>query len=138
MNSKIVNIAFSINKKYIPYCAVTMASILKNARPGLFFDFYIFTFNDLNYELQNITVRGYSNYRIKNIVCDENLFQGVGIAQNNIQVTIDSSLRFFVPAMLTDINRCIVLDCDLIVNTDIGKLYEEDIQGFFMGGGSSL
>lgn len=137
MNNKNINIAFNINEEYIPYCAVTIASILKNTDPSNFFNFYIVSANNIDSKLKHITIQGYKNFKIHNIVCDSNCFSDVRPGNNAGHVTIDSSLRFFIPVMLTQAERCIVLDCDLILNTDITRLYYQDIDGFFMGGGGS-
>lgn len=130
-----INIAFNINEQYLPYCVTTMASILKNAASGSFFNFYVFTLHDLGSELQSITIEEYSNFKIHNIVCDEKIFNHVEESLSLSRIPIaDGSLRLLIPAMLKDIDKCIYLDCDIIVNTDIGRLYHEDLDGYCIGG----
>lgn len=137
MDEKKINIVFMINKKYIPYMAVTAASILKNSTNNVFFNFYILSSSDLNDDLQKIEIYGYSNFKIINKVINEPLDKNICSKLPN-HVTIESALRLYAPKLLTDVEKCIILDVDLIINHDIEKLYNIDIENFFAGGGLGL
>lgn len=134
MKNNIINIAFSINKKFIPYCAVTMASILKNANENLSFNFFVLSINDLSNDLMNIKFPGYDNFKIFNITVDATELKNLkasGYLQKH--VTIDAFLRCYIPKLLNEIDKCIYLDSDLVVNTNIGMLYDIELNEFYAG-----
>ena len=132
MDKKIINVAFNINENYLPYCAVTMVSILKNANKNAFFNFYVFSIDNLSNKLKDIRFTGYENYKIFNVTVDVTELKDLK-ATNGLQkhVTIDTFLRSYIPKMLTDIDKCIILDVDLVVNTNIEFLYDIDLEGYY-------
>jgi lipopolysaccharide biosynthesis glycosyltransferase len=58
----------------------------------------------------------------------DNRFSGVTIWPSHL--TAASLLRLLFPAALTDIDRVIYLDCDLVVLDDIATLYDTDLSDF--------
>ena len=128
-----IPIVFNVNKKYVPYLAVTIASILKNSTKKTQFKFYVLSRDDLASDLEDITFRDYDNFKIINVIVNTNVFDKIENYQKSPQVTFDGYLKEFIPKMLTNLDKCIYLDCDLIVVADISNLYNLDIDDYHMG-----
>lgn len=132
-----IPIAFNVNKNYIPYLAVTIASILKNASQETEFDFYVLSTNNLEDELNKIAIDGYNNFNIINKIINTNIFDGITDKQIARHITFDGYLHAFIPKILTKLDKCIHLDCDLVVNADITNLYKHDLSDNYMCGAVS-
>ena len=113
--------------------AVTAASILKNSTSDIFFNFYVLSSSNLDEYLQKIEIYRFSNFKIINKVINEPLNKYSSKLSKH--VTIETVLRLYIPIILTDVEKCIILDVDLIINHDITELYGLNIENFYAGGG---
>lgn len=141
----LINIVFNINKEYIPYFSVTISSILRNSSINNFFNFYILSTYDLSNEIKSIKIYDqvgggeYKNYKIINKIINISNFDYKTINKILLKhITIETVLRLFIPTLFVGISRCIYLDTDIIVNTDIVKLYNYDIGEFYVAAGMGL
>jgi lipopolysaccharide biosynthesis glycosyltransferase len=48
-------------------------------------------------------------------------------------ISIETYFRIFIPDIMTDYHKVLYLDGDMIVNTDLAKLYATNIDGFLLG-----
>ena len=134
MEQKTITVVFNINENYLPYCAVTMASILKNASSHVFFDFCILSIEHLGNAAEQIKISGYENYKIRNITVDVSTIKNLHLATyGQKHVTIDAYLRCYIPLIFNNIDKCIYLDVDLVLNTDIERLYDIDLKDYYAG-----
>ena len=129
-----IPIVFNVNKKYIPYLAVTIASILKNSTKKTQFEFYVLSRADLAEELDQLAFIGYDNFKIINVIVDGKVFDQIKNYQLAGHITFDGYLHAFIPKLLTNLDKCIHLDSDLLVLTDISRLYDIELEDYYMGG----
>jgi lipopolysaccharide biosynthesis glycosyltransferase len=65
----------------------------------------------------------------------QNPFHQVQIAKNaNPAITAASFLRLLLPSILTDVERVVYLDCDIVVLKDIAQLHDTDLAGLPLAG----
>ena len=130
-----VNVFFASDDNYIPYLKVAIYSLKANAS------------KDRDYRVRILTT-GLSNDTVKEICA---------LSQDNITVTVTDikdkvceikealSLqlrdyysesiyyRLFICSLFPELDRAIYLDSDLIINTDVAKLYDTDLSGAVLG-----
>lgn len=126
-----VAILLCSNNKYAPYLSVVLQSILENSSAAYNYDIIIFT-RDINTENQTLIqqqLQEYNNFSIRfydvttQMQGHTDLFVGY-----NGSLTLEIYYRILSPYILTNYDKLIYLDCDVIVNTDISKLYAIDLQ----------
>ncbi len=128
-----VNLVFSTDKNYISYLAVTLQSIVENSSSKRNYDIIILCNDICEYQKRlilaiavnrpNISIRFFNmddyieQYNLKNL-----------LAINHI--TVSAYFRLFVGKIFQHYTKIIYLDCDLVVTTDIAKLFDTDIQDY--------
>ena len=131
--SNSVNIAFSCDKNYISYLAVTLSSIIENSSLNNNYDIVILYQDIYDYQKRfilslckehpNVSVRFFNMTKyIKNFSLDK-LF-----TVNHI--TISAYFRLFVGKIFSEYEKIIYLDCDLILTRDIAQLFSIDIKEY--------
>lgn len=146
MDIKTINVCFNINKNYIPYLAVTISSILSNSPKSNFFNFFVISLEDLREGLNNIKIffnnnkldnerEIYTNYQITNIIADIGLLlpEKNIVSRSTPHTTVNAALRLLIPVLLKEIDKCIYLDVDVVVNTDLNLLFSIDLEDFYLG-----
>lgn len=118
-----INISFTINDSYIDHCCVVIKSILQNCSKEYKINFFI-----LSEELSNKNKRKFSKIMNNNFSNVE--FIKMEIEDfSNLPVTkyshycVVNYFRIKIPSLLPHIDKMIYLDSDILVNTDISKLW---------------
>lgn len=129
---KEIHIVLSSSNEFIEHCATTIASILYNLSQKYYPHFYI-----LSYDLTDKNKKKLEKLnKIKKCIIeypsfDEkllNMFDGIKIPSHVTKMTY---ARILIPDILPKVNRAIFVDSDMIVRTDISKLYEIDITNYY-------
>lgn len=122
-----VPIIFACDDNYIPITTVMLSSLLKNASSKFNYDLLFFHQNVTEFhreEIKALTTE-FSNVSIRFIDLSDI------IKKFDLRVkryySIEIYFRLFMPYLLTNYDKAIYLDCDLIVLGDISKLFSEDI-----------
>ncbi|MBP9995941.1 MAG: glycosyltransferase family 8 protein [Lachnospiraceae bacterium] len=127
-NCSNVNICFAVDDNYAPYLKVALYSLLQNRNRGYFYNIII-----LHTQLSSDSMK-----LIMSVAKDENqvevnftdvsaLASGVDY-EINTYVSIATNYRLLLFSdMFKAYDRMLYLDCDIIVDGDIGKLYFEDM-----------
>ena len=131
ITSNPINIIFAVNKKYIPYLGVTIASILRHSSVDNFFKFYIISCEELNRNLECMVFADYHNFDISNIVIERAYFNNVPNLPNYI--TMETYLRLLIPKIFRELDLCIYIDVDLVLNQDITELCKTNLDNFYLG-----
>lgn len=113
---------------------ITMTSILIHAKEESFFQFYIFVDHSFLPESER-DIREYLSKEKKNFSLD---FINVGNVFDNAPMQIEritrpTFFRLLAPQLLRE-NKCIYLDTDIIVRTDIGELFDIPIEDYYLAG----
>lgn len=129
-----INICYAIHDKnnYCRYLATSITSVIKNTEKIIFF--HIIHDNTLTIDsIDKLKLFIEKNnhkvifYKIEDYISDRLLKTVESIADLiNKRLTMGSLFRCFMRYILPiDVNKCIYLDCDTIVNIDIADLWSE-------------
>ena len=128
-----IPIAMTCSNEYVPYCATTMLSILKNTAPSNKIHFYILTTGIKKYNQNKLKKLGYKNYDISfiNVSIEElSIFDEISFSEH---VGKMSFVRLLLPEFIKNEKKVIFIDCDTLVLGDIGELYKIDLNNNFFG-----
>lgn len=123
---QVIPIAFSVSNEFIPYLAVTIQSISEHADSECLYHIHVFHTSSFNYR-KAMTMR---QTLLPNI-CVSFLDVTASIKELNFTiprytaapVTIETFFRLLCPELITDYDKVIFLDSDVLVLCDIQRLY---------------
>ena len=119
-----IPIVLATNDGFSPFVATTILSIMDKSSTNYFYKFFVFSSGLTKKSEQNIlTASRFDNMEIT--FCNVVPFIK-NITVNNMleHVTEETYYRMFIPDILSDFNKCLYLDSDLIVTNDIVKLFD--------------
>jgi len=123
-----INIAFGISSDWCQYASITIASILINANKKDDYSFYILS-NGITEEHKKIFYRlnkiKKSDYIF--IEMDDSFFDGA--IHDWLGVSASYRLRL---ASVTNIEKILYLDADIIAMEDVAELYSTDISSYYL------
>lgn len=128
-----IPVVWGLDEKYVLQAFVVMHSILKNS--DRFYDFYIITADDIAEEVEEYSrlLQGRSeHFRISVKIVGRTLFSNARI--HNQHLSIAAFFRLLIPDLLTGYDKCIYLDCDLLVNGDLAELFDIDLSDDYLAG----
>ena len=118
-------IIFSSDEKYLVCAEVAIRSVIENGSKDNMYDIYVFHDSMKEDKMQDI----------KKLACEN-----VTITFLDINKHIDSSLlyerlyftkamyyRILIPKILSQYEKALYLDCDLVVNCDVAEMFEQEI-----------
>ncbi len=133
LEKKKIPIVFGLDDNFIPFFCVAVNSIIKNSNRDYFYDIYLFHSGISKKTINELKVNDSNDYSISFI----NVADKMRKIKNNVCVRNQYSdaiyLRFFIPEVLTKYDKVIYLDADVIVNGDISKLYNIDLEDYLVG-----
>jgi lipopolysaccharide biosynthesis glycosyltransferase len=132
MKDNTIPIVFSANNYYVPYMATTMQSIMENANQNMQYVFYVLhqeiTNNNMNLLRNQISL--FPQFSIEFIDVGEHISKyNLYISRH---ITIEAYFRLFIPELLSEYQKAIYLDGDMIVCTDIAELFDIDLNSYLL------
>lgn len=126
---KNINISLSSDTWYAWYLTTTIYSILYNINKKVFVNFYILSDNINWFTKEKIlsSLENFNNYKINFIDIQNNDFNDFPTTE---RLTKASYLRILLPELLSNLDKVIYLDCDLIINYNITDLWDMPFDGF--------
>ena len=126
MNFYRMNIATSLNEKYVPYTYVMLSSLFKN---NLDAEIYVYLFyshlNEDSLSHFDELADKYNNHIIS-MPIDKSAFPHQLFPENHPTFSIENYFRLLIPELLADeIERILYLDGDIIINKPLKELYNE-------------
>lgn len=128
-----IPIAWGVDEKYVLPAFVVMYSILENSEHQ--YDFYILTNDKIENQVSEYTERleqKYSNFSVSIRYVDRDLFTDAKIYKEHLSIA--AYYRLLLPEVLERYEKCIYLDCDVLVNGDLSELYDIDIGNNYLAG----
>ncbi len=124
---------FATDENYLFYTTVAITSMAENANKDTFYQIYVLVSEGLGngHPLLTDLQERYANIRISLIPVDGSEFQGVTI--HNKHITKATFYRLLLSELLPE-EKCLYLDSDIIVNTDLQELYGTDIGEDYIAG----
>lgn len=128
-----IPVVFATDENYIFYTVVAIASMAENAGKDTFYRIYILVSGKLEkgHHLFSDVQEKYSNIKISLLPVGECHFRHVHI--NNTHVTKATFYRLLLGELL-QVDKCLYLDSDIIVNTDLQELYEVELESEYIAG----
>ncbi|MBR2992898.1 MAG: glycosyltransferase family 8 protein [Clostridiales bacterium] len=116
---------------------VTLYSLISNYNGTNNVDVYVLTDNNFSTDNEDFLMKLSSNYFKINIIRIENEYDIV--TPNLSFITRTTMYRLLIPRIVNqfnnpNLNKCIYLDSDIIVEGDITELYNIDVNGFYVAG----
>lgn len=130
---KNIPVIFVTNDNYAPLLGVALTSLILNCSPNYCYKIFVLYDKFSSTNLQKLSMFSAENIEmtfidISNITAEfKNSWSVTG------HLSEECYYRLFIPQIITDYSKCLYLDCDVIINVDIAKLYEEDISSFYFG-----
>ena len=127
-----IPVFYSISDDFTKYATVSLHSLVKNTNPHTDYTVY-FLNQDLSDEhkkdLENL---GTKNVHIKFSHIDDQLVAPIKNRKENYLrgdfFTMSIFYRLFIPELFSEYNKAIYIDSDTIVNDDIAKLYQVNLE----------
>lgn len=120
-----MNIFFAVDHNYVEHLCVTMASILVNARDFDHFNFYIIDSGLLRGDKKKIeSLKKHKDFNIEYLKVDMEIFKNYPI--KNSYLSLATYAKYLIVELKPELDRCLYLDCDIVVNTSLEHLYNMD------------
>lgn len=137
---RIMNIAYCTNRDYLPYMLVSMHSLLTIGRDNRDLRIMLAVDKDIReedlaplYKMISrfpgctIEVKWPMGMSVRRFAVDGDCCMGPDAAQA-------AYLRLLLPELFAGEDRCLYLDCDLVVVRSITEMYDMQMDGMFMAG----
>lgn len=130
----IVPVVFAADDNYVPQLTTTVYSAMKNADPSYFYDVVVLQRNvawDKQERLRDF-FKQFPNMSLRFTNVEREL-SGYDLSTNNAHISIETYYRFLIQKLLPFYDKVLYLDSDIVINGDIAKLYNTDLQGKLLG-----
>ena len=126
-----ISIAFCIDNNYILNAYVSIISILENKNYNTYISFYILISKDFHEENINLILSLYEQYDLFNITFYrmDDRFDKVKMYR---YITKSDYFKLSLGEYLSNLNKIIYLDCDVIVYKDLVNLYEHNFNDYLL------
>lgn len=122
------DLCICFDRKYIPYAAVTIKSVVDHAKPDDDLHFHVLCDGEA---LRLIAP-------LRQIACNLHVYNTDEYDLSELPVTAEWSMaawaRCLIPDMLPGIDKILYLDCDVIVNSTLDGLFEIDMTNYAIAG----
>ena len=125
-----IPIVFAFDNNIIQAACVCISSLMMNANNDTFYDIFILHAKDVNLnkdELNKITTH-YKNCKIQYRVVGDKFDNAFEIRH----VTKATYYRLLIPNLITEYDKVIYSDVDIIFQMDLANVYNEDISDYYL------
>ena len=133
-SERIIPVVMALDENYLLPTSTAIASLLTNAKKQTKYDIYLLVPNELsacNRDLLRSYQDKYPGCKI-NFISMENEFEDATISLSHI--TKVTYYRLMIPSLLPQYSKCIYLDGDLVVDTDLTDMYRTNVDDFYVAG----
>ena len=130
-----IPIFFACDNNYIPYLAVTLASIEANASDEYEYEAFILTEGFCEERLEKLLGMGLMKVKVRTVDVSHRV-EAIRERLNSTlrdYYSVSIFYRLFIPSLFKGLDRAIYLDCDIVLNDDIAKMYFEDLGENILG-----
>lgn len=122
----VMHIALATDNKYAAHCATTIASILQNHEHTKSIAFHVLhsDLSEANKTKLELTVYDLSFYHSTIEFVDMSDLDISKFPMNRPHISIATYYRLFLQDVLPDVDKVLYLDCDLLVVSDLTRLYD--------------
>ena len=129
-----IPVAYATEEDYVVCTIVSMLSVLETADSDTYYDFYILVDKDFTEESKGKILEILEAYKSRCSI----MFKMVGQIFDNVCLRIDfikkpTYFRLLLPRLLQE-ERCIYLDSDTVICTDLQKLFDMEMGETYLAG----
>ena len=128
-----IPIFFAVDNGYIPFLAVALKSMLKNASTKYNYDIKILYTNISEENKQKILKYETNNAKIEFVDLDLYIEELQEKFYTRDYYTKTTYYRLLIPNLYTQYDKAIYLDSDIVVLGDISELYNQDVENKLVG-----
>jgi lipopolysaccharide biosynthesis glycosyltransferase len=131
-NQGIIPVVFSTNEYFVPYMSASMQSIMENAGKNRQYIFYVL-YKSIVKETIGLLQRQISyfhQFSIKFIDVTK-FIEGYDFFISR-HISVETYFRLLIPELLSEYNKVIYVDGDMICLTDIALLFDIDIENYLL------
>lgn len=129
---KTVPIFFSCNDKYVPYLDVAVISIIENSSEDNDYEITVLKTDVSEENQQKLLKHAKDNVKIKFFDVKDIIEPFKNTLPDMFYYTLAAYYRLFIESAFPEYDKAIYLDCDVILLTDIAKLYDIDVDGYLL------
>lgn len=128
-----IPVVFATDENYIFYTVTAVTSMAENAAEDTFYRVYVLVSGELErgHGLFDCLQERYANLELRLLPVDGRAFEHVRI--HNPHVTKATFYRLLLAGLLEE-ERCLYLDSDVVVGTDLQELYLTEMEGGYIAG----
>lgn len=140
MNEKVIPVFMNVDDQYTVPTYIAIYSMLYNHKSSEILHVYLLTAGDIS-EKNAVLLQSLEDMFPKlkfRILTVGSIYESVEI--NCRHISTATLYRLMIPRIVEEqlseeqIDKCIFLDCDLVVEGDISELYQYDMEGYYIGG----
>lgn len=125
-------VVFAADQSFVPMLGVSIRSLIDNASEANEYEIYIF-YRDIRPDSVEL-LKGYfteKNVHLHFVNVLRHIFRYRLKAKDHI--TTETYYRCLIPELLKGYDKVLYLDCDIIIRSDIAKLFETEMSGCLIG-----
>ena len=130
---KTVPIFFACNDNYVPYLDVAIISIIKSSSKENDYAITVLQTDVSKENQEKILKHNTENVRIEFYDVEKLIKPLKGTLPDVFYYSLAAYYRLFIETAFPQYEKAIYLDCDVILLTDIAKLYDEDVNDYLLG-----
>lgn len=133
-----MNIVYAVNDAYVRQLLVSMVSVLEHNTTERNIQFYILSsdFSFASKDMINALKNRYKNCNVAYIVPERKLFEKFKL--NISYISVETYFRYIIADLISDIDKCLYLDADLVVNGCLSELYDLEIENYYCAGARDI
>lgn len=130
-----IPIVLVCSNEYVPYLSVYLRSLLDYSSLGKNYDIIVFqkAITKENQEVLRTMCKSYKNVSIR-FYNPQKRMQDVSFYVAQKEYCEEAYYRVFAPWHMTNYDKAIVMDCDILVQRDLGDLFELDLGDNYAAG----
>lgn len=128
-----IPVVFGLDEKYVLPAFVVMYSILEHSNE--YYQFYFITTDNISEKTKKFAAllqNKHNNFNIFVQKIHKDLFEDVKIYNHHLSIA--AYFRLLIPDILCESDKCIYLDCDILVNGDLKELFQLDLGNNYLAG----
>ncbi len=132
-NFEKIPVVWGLDEKYILQAFVVMRSVLMHSKA--YYHFFMLTADDVENKVKTFTDilrEEFHNFEISLRRVDADYFSEAQIYNKHLSKA--TYFRLLISDLVPEYNKCIYLDCDLIVYGDLKELYETELGNNYLAG----
>ena len=129
-----VTITIALNRSYVDYCCVMLLSLVEHADRNRVYEIFLLDRGDIDPQnLEKISNVLEDSQFVLRVISVSQLIENLNL-NTHWYFSKDIYLRLLIPSLITNRDRIIYIDCDMIFERDIGDFFDLELSGFAIGG----